>query len=459
MPELTPAAPVRRLAGPGSVPAPRIQRDEGDDEEEPVAEGVGEEFNGEESGAGLASTSEGKAAPEGKQQDLRSPKFAGNPRLEKAFDNSPPLGIGESGEAVRLVQEGLVDDGIALPGSTKPTGELDGGFGRDTLDGVRQFQAKHGLDVDGRVGHQTMGKLDELAAAAPPTPPEPLPVPGLPGEAPPGQVPPGEAPPGEPLPPCPAGTPSTDSALAPVAAEQPAAPGGAIPGVTCQPQTSGGPTAPAAAPIKKVSYWLNAFIPRDVPGVTETVPKGSHAGQTMLPGPFPGISDCFLTDQRSFDKSQGASVRMQSLVDIDVQTPPFRKKFEVHRSSQTTEVDCEDGDEECTKFADNSRMQWGDTQIRSGRLSVAINLNAGASDPCFFGAPDITYKGTVLFDIATRTVTFDIFIDQFPAFEMYAAADGGTGVSLFTEMPPPGNTPASLILGGATREQTGKVKI
>jgi hypothetical protein len=140
---------------------------------------------------------------EEKQQDLASPKFAGNPRLEKAFDNSPPLGIGESGEAVRLVQEGLVADGIALPGSTKPTGELDGGFGQDTINGVRQFQTKHGLDVDGRVGRQTMGKLDELAANTGEPPllqPKPGVEPGvielpgglqilLPGGASPGEVP------------------------------------------------------------------------------------------------------------------------------------------------------------------------------------------------------------------------------------------------------------------------------
>jgi peptidoglycan hydrolase-like protein with peptidoglycan-binding domain len=97
--------------------------------------------------------------------NLKSAKYAGNPRLENAFDNSPAMGIGEQGDAVRLVQEGLVADSFAMPKSTRPGGALDGGFGQETLDAVRQFQAKHGLSPDGRVGRQTMGKLDELAGA------------------------------------------------------------------------------------------------------------------------------------------------------------------------------------------------------------------------------------------------------------------------------------------------------
>jgi peptidoglycan hydrolase-like protein with peptidoglycan-binding domain len=98
-----------------------------------------------------------------KVANLKSTKYAGNPRLENAFDNSPAMGIGEQGDAVRLVQEGLVADGFPMPKSTQPSGALDGAFGQETLNAVRQFQGKHGLSPDGRVGRQTMGKLDELA--------------------------------------------------------------------------------------------------------------------------------------------------------------------------------------------------------------------------------------------------------------------------------------------------------
>jgi peptidoglycan hydrolase-like protein with peptidoglycan-binding domain len=111
-----------------------------------------------------------------KREDLKSQPYAANRRLQRAFDNDPPLGIGESGEAVRLVQEGLVEDGFAMPGSTKTTGEMDGEFGPETFATVKKFQTKHTLDVDGVVGRQTMGRLDALKKA----PSKPAPTGGPP---------------------------------------------------------------------------------------------------------------------------------------------------------------------------------------------------------------------------------------------------------------------------------------
>lgn len=99
---------------------------------------------------------------EEKKEDLKSPKYAPDDRLQRAFDNDPLLTIGESGEPVKLIQEGLRDDGFDMPKSTKPSGEMDGGFGEETFYTVKKFQAKHGLRVDGIVGRETMGKLDEL---------------------------------------------------------------------------------------------------------------------------------------------------------------------------------------------------------------------------------------------------------------------------------------------------------
>ena len=101
------------------------------------------------------------------EENLKSTKFAGNIRLERAFDNNPAIHIGESGEAVQLVQEALVDNGFPMPGSTKPTGELDGQCGQETFTAIKQFQATHGLDVDGIVGRQTLRRLDQLATGAP----------------------------------------------------------------------------------------------------------------------------------------------------------------------------------------------------------------------------------------------------------------------------------------------------
>ena len=165
---------------------------------------------------------------EEREENLKSSKFSGQLRLESAFDNNPPLGIGESGEAVRLMQEALVAEGFTMPMSTKPTGEMDGVFGGETLGTVEAFQGGHGLVVDGRAGRQTLGTLDELMRGPEPSPP----------------VPPG------PLPPCPSGleteTMGVGSSLQLVESFDLANLGLDlhIPGLTCEPQ-NGKPPAPS----------------------------------------------------------------------------------------------------------------------------------------------------------------------------------------------------------------------
>jgi hypothetical protein len=101
---------------------------------------------------------------EQREQNLTNEPYAGNERLQQAYDNSPTLRSGASGDAVALVQQGLLDDGILLPASTENgTAPPDGAFGPETSRGVREFQDRHDLDVDGAVGRQTLGVLDELA--------------------------------------------------------------------------------------------------------------------------------------------------------------------------------------------------------------------------------------------------------------------------------------------------------
>jgi hypothetical protein len=92
---------------------------------------------------------------------------------QTAFDNNPAMRRGESGDAVRLVQEALVELAFPLPRSTNPTTkELDGDFGAETQGAVFDFQGTFTLPSrDGVVGRQTLGKLDELHGGAPSAPP------------------------------------------------------------------------------------------------------------------------------------------------------------------------------------------------------------------------------------------------------------------------------------------------
>jgi hypothetical protein len=100
---------------------------------------------------------------EEKAEDLKSEKFRGNARLEAAFDNQPAMGAGEQNDGVAQVQEVLVADGFQMPKSTKPNGEMDGGFGQETKDTIVAFQEKHGLKVDSVVGRETLRRLDAIA--------------------------------------------------------------------------------------------------------------------------------------------------------------------------------------------------------------------------------------------------------------------------------------------------------
>jgi peptidoglycan hydrolase-like protein with peptidoglycan-binding domain len=77
-------------------------------------------------------------------------------------------------EAVKKIQQALIDDGFPMPISTKKLGAPDGIYGPETAATVQAFQTKYGLSPDGVVGKDTMGKLDELYRTGPaPTPKAP----------------------------------------------------------------------------------------------------------------------------------------------------------------------------------------------------------------------------------------------------------------------------------------------
>lgn len=80
-------------------------------------------------------------------------------RIERASRNAPPIRIGEPMRgAVRAIQQALLD----LEDPRFALGTADGLFGQRTANAVRAFQQAYRLAVDGSVGAQTMGKLDEL---------------------------------------------------------------------------------------------------------------------------------------------------------------------------------------------------------------------------------------------------------------------------------------------------------
>ena len=114
----------------------------------------------------------------GDGHDLTSPRFAGDPVLEACFDNERLLRFGARGDAVKKLQQALVDAGFPLLKFG-----VDEIFGSETQTAVRNFQRAATIAVDGLVGPETMGALD--ARFSGPTPPGPTP----PGPTPPGPTP------------------------------------------------------------------------------------------------------------------------------------------------------------------------------------------------------------------------------------------------------------------------------
>ncbi|MDN3670812.1 DUF4157 domain-containing protein [Echinicola jeungdonensis] len=89
--------------------------------------------------------------------DLTAARFAGNIKLEAAFDNEHYIKNGSRGESVRKIQAALMEIGYDLPEFG-----ADGIFGSETKSAVTAFQNEFSLAVDGIVGPETMGTLDNI---------------------------------------------------------------------------------------------------------------------------------------------------------------------------------------------------------------------------------------------------------------------------------------------------------
>lgn len=103
---------------------------------------------------------------------LRSPRFTQGDtkdRFANAANNTPTIKKGEENrQAVRLLQQALIDVGFPLPDSTKKYGSPDGLFGNETRDAVIEFQRRQfpGKTPDAKVGRETLTRLDELLPMA-----------------------------------------------------------------------------------------------------------------------------------------------------------------------------------------------------------------------------------------------------------------------------------------------------
>ena len=90
-----------------------------------------------------------------------SPRLGLHSRFATATSQRP-IARGETGRAVEILQQCLIDLGFRMPNSTSPSGLTDGIFGPETEATVKTFQRATALTADGMVGPNTLARLDTL---------------------------------------------------------------------------------------------------------------------------------------------------------------------------------------------------------------------------------------------------------------------------------------------------------
>ncbi|MER9632218.1 hypothetical protein [Mesorhizobium sp. M0296] len=201
------------------------------------------------------------------------------------------------------------------------------------------------------------------------------------------------------------------------------------------------------AQASQFEVWMRGFIPNKHdtnPGYVTLVPN--HENLTMIPGPVPLVSDCFLTDQREFSNNPNDSSRVAAYAKYDDAGNLIDKKF---IESQSVEVDCDDGDEECRKTVDTSAGEIGPVALDDGKLR--ISMIGKASDACFTGAPNLDFNMIFEINVSARTITYFGAVDDFPSFEALFKVDDQPIVTLF-RIPPAVGSSAFGVLGTRTLE-------
>jgi peptidoglycan hydrolase-like protein with peptidoglycan-binding domain len=158
---------LQQRRGGGDEPLTGSRRQGLEDEAEQAGRAFARGSTFEVSGRAPAGAALFRGKPDPKAT-LKSPRLAGDPRLQQAYHDAPPLRAGESSPSVATIQQVLIEQGFPLPISTKKTGKPDGIYGSETKAAVQAFQAKFKLDKDGVVGHDTLDAMDKLLGPAKP---------------------------------------------------------------------------------------------------------------------------------------------------------------------------------------------------------------------------------------------------------------------------------------------------
>ena len=187
-----------------------------------------------------------------------------------------------------------------------------------------------------------------------------------------------------------------------------------------------------ARPVHTITFWLNAFIPRDVAGATTTLSDGEYRGLTAV-----SASPSYLTDQRNFSNDLRAPSRMQSWVKVDLTaSPPVLTHH--HRCDDLIQCDLVTGEVLQKRRGSTSDMNFS---LLDTTPTIRIGMECRYGDSIArvgHGIGEIEYRGTIEIAPEAGRVEIDIMICLFPAFEAYAVINDGPSAILFRHAPPAG---------------------
>ncbi len=223
--------------------------------------------------------------------------------------------------------------------------------------------------------------------------------------------------------------------------------------------------------ITKIKVWVNAFIPKDISGLTYSVKNSSE--KTYLKFPVKNVCDVFsgtipwsehligsfLTDNRDFDNSLANGVkrsRMHSNILLDI----LNKKVlaQTHLCGETKQIDAATGRVLKKGTAESTQMGFSAFEYHTDTESFTFNLDGRAQNPLALPefipnaltracVPDIIYGGTFVINMKKREVTFTGYVTEFPAFEIYFSVNGGQPLKLLIMSPKEGADPNALFKG------------
>jgi len=111
---------------------------------------------------------------------------------------------------------------------------------------------------------------------------------------------------------------------------------------------------------------------------------------------------------------------------------------QAHRCDKSAECDVRDGELIREHGASTSQMKFVLTSAEP-RLGLELNCkSANPHAPEVLGFTEIEYRGDVIIDVERRSISIDLMICLFPAFEAYAAINESAGEIMFRHSPPPG---------------------